>query len=277
VQDFVLRFYGRFVVVDHGASAAKISLLALNVTFDGAVHAEPHRLMMAAHRRKVADTTTVGADAIVVQPGVDADLLDTALWDVSGRRLTLAATGGFRWQVPPTDAANGVGLADLRQLSPGTPFDLTHMNAFGKAKPVAAIVDVAAGAGLVGQIDQAPSGFAPLRDASSAGGPFNLRLAEFVEVRLSLPDNNPQMVFEVTDEQAAEGRIALVTDANDPTMVTFSNLCTAGERTVDEEFACSYQVLVDPPPVPDRLVPVTPPTLGRQFPCYKAAFVQLEP
>jgi len=273
VPDIVLRFYGRFVVVDHGEQAGRISLLALNVSFNEQLGAEPHRLLLAAKRRTVATkTTTLPPETVVMQPGGETDRADLALWNLANCRVRPQLGGGFQWSQSNDD----VVLADLNELSPETPLDPRHTTAFGGSEPVTAIIDIEAGTGTVGQVDQAPCAFAPLREAAETEGPFDRRLAEFIEVTMSLPEGAPQLILDVANRDGTSGSLAFVTDPDDPTMVTISNLCTSGLASVDEEFASAYEVLRTPPPVPDRLVPVTAPALGRQFPCYKGALVRLE-
>jgi hypothetical protein len=280
VAVLVMRFYGRFVIADHGSGGAdgRLHVLALNMAFNDGVPADPHRLLLAAPRlNTVASKTTLPIDMVVMQPGAAPDLAEVAVWEIGGMRLTPHVNGGFRWNAPPTERHGSTpALADLGTLS-NSPLDQDHMRKFGDDQPVRAIVDIHGGFGKVGLVDPAPAQFLAFANATTenaaAAGPFNELLAEFVDVTVRLPDETSQLAIDVLAPDGSSKVITLQADAMVPTMVTFSNVCGAAHDRVDREFAAAYEVLKKPPAVADRKVPVTVDIGGHLNPCFKSAFI----
>jgi hypothetical protein len=268
----VTRFYGRFVFL--AAPDGVLRVLALDPTFNSDVGAAPHRLLLAAPRRVISDATTREADTVIMQPDVDDDRAEIALWELAGTKTTFAPDGGFAWAHPPTTPnPAGRALADLDALG-GASVHPDHLAQFGEGRPVGAVFEVRSGIGTLGQIDLAPSRFAPLATAQTAADPFDLNLAEFVDVAIDLPSDNLTLRLTVTGA-GGTATLAFVTDEDDVTRLTISNLCSGQHTLVDREFASTYEVLSAAPPLPERQVPVTQPIMGRRVNCFKAAHATL--
>lgn len=276
MADIHLQFTGRFVYADpvNAAPANRmLHVLGVNVAHAGGV---PHRPLLAAALKHVSRSeTTLTPTLVVAQPNTAPNDTPLAIWDVTGARVEVEAAGGYVWATSPTVPGGGATLGDLNSLAPGATLDPTALQHIGSGERVASLFKVGAGTGRLDLIDPRPARFEPLATAGTGTSPFDLRLAEVLEVTLSLPGATPTLRLRITDESGRQSVVAFISHQAASTTVTVSSLCAGEPADVDEEFADIYDILDQPPLRHNRQVPVIGPSVGRAFPCFRGGYVRI--
>ena len=280
MPEFVLRFLGRFVFVEQKSDGGPVvHAVAVNMTFNRDVASAPHRVLMSAPRAMVDHLGTRAPDLVVV-PSPDAAMeqanherLEQALWDLGGLDLEIDRGSGdpFRWQDRSLlfDLREAVGQeARLREDL------LDRTRASG---PVNATVRIAAGVGEARQIGDRTFEFVRLNEPLGMSRLSGRKLADYVDVRLEVPKDDPSLVIRVHRRAAPDPASAIVLQADPdiPTVISFSNLCArVAAEPFDSEFAAFYDVFDAPELVRTRLVPRIRETLFAKVDCWASAYVK---
>ncbi|HEX7086923.1 MAG TPA: hypothetical protein VF198_11200 [Vicinamibacterales bacterium] len=281
MPEFVLRFSGRFVFVEQPSDVGPVvQALAVDMTFNRDVASAPHRALMAAPRVMVDHLGTRSPD-LTLMPSPNAAIdqtnherLEQVVWELAGLDLEIDRGSGepFRWQDRSMlfDMQTVLGAsARLRDdvLGPGP-----------AGGPVSASVRMVTGIGDARQIAERTADFvrlnAPLGEPALSG----LKLADYVDVRVVVPTEDPSLVIRVR-RRGAPGpvsAIVLQADPDIPTVVSFSNLCARVSASAhDTEFAAFYEVFEGQDLVRTRLVPRVRETLFGKSDCFAPVYLQL--
>jgi hypothetical protein len=200
--------------------------------------------------------------------------LEQVVWELAGLDLEIDRGTGepFRWQ-------DRSMLFDMRAvLGPAARLRDDVLGPGPAGGPVSATVRIAAGIGDARQIADRTSDFvrlnAPLGEPVLSG----LTLADYVEVRLVVPKEDPSLVIRVRRRGAPDpvSAIVLQADPDIPTVVSFSNLCARVPASAcDAEFAGLYEVFEEPDLARTRLVPRVRDTLVGKIDCYSPVYLHL--
>lgn len=273
---YILRFYGRFVFADASATAGDgaVHVLALDPTTTLGAGGAPHRLLLAAPRRAIAiEANPLVPSFVMMQPAGPPDLAEIAVWEIARLQVTPRLNGPFRWARDPVLSATGQPvLADLAPLAPNAVLDRAALRV-GTGPRVSSVISVKGGTGTLGVIDPARVHFEKFQDADTATDGAQVSIAEFVEVEVDTPATDQRLFIDLAGS-GSPAFLAFVSLAGAPPVITITNLCNEGHSKVDREFAACYDVLQTPPPLAERLVPVTVGALGRVFNCFKGGYIK---
>ncbi len=278
MPEFVLRFSGRFVFVEQPSDAGPVvQALAVDMTFNRDVASAPHRVLMSAPRAMVDDLGTRPPDlALMPSPNAAIDQtnherLEQVVWELGGLDLEVDRGGGepFRWH-------DRSMLFDMRAALGSAARLRDDMLGPGPASgPASASVRMVTGLGDARQIADQTSDFvrlnAPLGEPVLSG----LKLADYVDVRLVVPEDDPSIVIRIRRRGTPDPASAIVLQADPdiPTVISFSNLCArTSASSCDTEFAALYEIFDGPDLVRTRLVPRLRETLTGKTDCYSSAY-----
>lgn len=269
----VLRFYGRFVFVEHTVTVAdrpvtELAALAVNMRYNTEVPADEHRVFMTAASRLSVNPTGSGR-TVNWSPSFRVVVgTDHSVWDLAGRDVTLEGSG-FEWR----DASDRQRLADLSTLAPGGKLDPSCLNHVGG--PVQAIIRLRTGIGETSQLQSY----------------WRYQFVTIASPRSPIPGIPPRQLADRVDVHLPEDyslnigpdgqRFLQIERSPADIIVGLSNLCPGSHEGYDREFAALYEVLKDLtlPPVLRRPVPVNRRTLDElpEIPygdCAKGAYIE---
>ncbi len=269
MAQLTLRFYGRFVYAEptfKGAPTGRLNVLAVNPQFNPDVCADSHRLMMTVRRTDVA----IGSRRpdMRVFSAEDGSCAEYAAWDLCDHEIVLDRMTRFEWL-----DSNHELLKDIHTLGKSD-FDPSHLYSRGTGCATAGLIRLGSGVGRPRQLESGTlTDFVYLREPDTNQPPLpNQTIADVVEVTLTTDE---PLMFRLCRRGGGAGSTIVVTP-EDGVVVSISNLCAAGHRRVDDEFAGYYELLKAPPAVLDRLVPRAQPTGGIRFDCYTGGYAAYE-
>jgi hypothetical protein len=267
-----LRFYGRFVFAqqEQPETPPQVHILAANMAHNSDVGASKHRLVITAPREKTAFDGRRPPDLMLMASNVPTNQgithAEHAVWELEGYNLSIDGDG-FNW----TD--NHRGLIDFATLNDKKNRVSPRIRDEKNAPMVTSIIHLTRGFGacLFGEVVDFVEFGAPDRPPTPG-----LKLADAVEVRIDVPSDDAKYVeFRLSSRKSASGdeTIRVMADDAATTFVSISNLCSGVRQgNVDKEFAGLYEVLEQPRPLRERLVPKPRPNLNNRNDCYKSAY-----
>jgi hypothetical protein len=261
----LFRFLGRFVFAEPSRPDGTLSAIAVDVSYCRDVNAGCHKVVMSVPWGKVSSLGSTPPDEMFVSsasadPARDQlERIQQGVWDLEGRVLTVPGADTFSWQ-------DKSSLVTFDRLAPGTPISSSAATSIGG--PTAAIVRVRGGVGLARQMRSELLNLVPLKLANQSSNDPPERLADVVEIAVTTtPD--PFVIEMASDGLGSPGAVIVTTEPGRPTVVTFSNLCTRTSfEDFDAELAALYEVLEQPPPTRERLVPRRVDTLNGRIDCH---------
>jgi len=265
----VLRFYGRFVVVE-SKNPPDLIIIAAKMNIKGQKVARHDSLLTIREGNVDRRTGTELAPIYRMMPS-NVVPYDGArlIWDIAGCDIDIPITGKFEWKQPWVD----LPIADLGTLSK------RRLNKkslqVGRGSRANAIVRVHAGWGTAFQkLDDAfrltrYEYVCPGEPSKPAGA-----LADMVQVVLPLPDDGVALSFKqkkstirVLGKSLLPAQLPFGLDPNDGksgglsgVVLSFSNLCTtAHDLALDSEFSAFYEMVENPPVESKRWIPQAQP------------------
>jgi hypothetical protein len=180
------------------------------------------------------------------------------LWPIVGCQIDVPGDGGFKW-----DSPTAVRVADFAELSSSKLDKTKYVDSYPNLTTTTAVIRLHSGRGAAYQMTSKTFDYDYVRFDDS-GRPVKEAglLADMVEVRAELPNNRLDLSLERVGKKPSHVRVSrkagLPAGTPSSIVLSFSNLCTKSHTgRADEEFAAFYAVLVDPPPVGERLIPRT--------------------
>lgn len=270
-----VRFYGRFVFAEplkNKKGVGTLNVLVANLQYNPDVCADPHDFLMTAPRTSVAVPGSRRPDSMLMStlPSGD-DNAELSLWRLRDFEVVIQGPNDFRWDTKDK-------LADVALLTKNQGrFDKNNLKTAGVFSAVHAVVRLATGIGTASQMDVSETVDFVKVDRTQTTLK-DLPIADVVEVVIKLPKGVNNLVFNLANRSGGPaGSIVIVGGKdNNPTIVNFSNLCTALHEKFDDEFAGFYEVLENPGLLRERLIPAQTATEGLEFDCFKPIYVGYE-
>ena len=273
MRTVVLRFLGRFVCAEQhrgGIPAGVLDVLATDMQFNPEIRSGRHQFALSIPRASVVQPGSRPPDLMIGSQD-EPDLAEHGIWLLHNHDVMLTGEKTFRWATrrDPT-------LIDLAVLSPEAKLDPAAVYARGA---VIGRVHLPLGTGAAQQIIPGKTvKFVRLSEQGIDRGDDPLPIADLVVVTIDLADDATSLaVFMKSRAGGPTGAVVVKVVNDEPTILTFTNLCPLPHSEVDEEFAGLYDVLQNPPLTVVRLVPKEQvPRLGHLDDCYNQAYIAYE-
>jgi len=256
--NLIVRFYGRFVFAQSKRNPEQLTVLAIKMDYNRAVHAPVHSPSLSILNRNVdrahfGPTRRIIAAESAHEGGHDLWYIDGCEIDIP---IDIGAAQAEFWQ--------NTQVADLGELS-GQELNKKYLRSVRPNAATSALIRLHSSAARGLSLARKPVKYEfvlPKRQPHRAvvrDGTLK-RLADAVEMHLNVRASTLKLSIK---HKGRRSHVTLRPESIEPVVLSFSNLCTESRSDFDDtEFAGFYDILVRPPDVRRRWIPRAIPTPG---------------
>jgi hypothetical protein len=263
----VFRFVGRFVFAQDPANPGSLSALAINTEHCRDVSTPSHCVSMSIPCGRIHPLASRPPDfrflssASTTPQEDEMGLIEQGIWHLDDHVAHINGKTPFQW-------GDHHLIPEFEALVPSGNKKIATSAAKTLGGPTAAIIQLRCGTGVARQMVQQSVELVKLQDAIEPVKATAVTLADVVEVTV-VTTGDPFFIRLCPGKSTAAGSVAVLTEDDRPTLVTFSNICTGSTfENFDKEFATLYEVLEEPPRTGDRLVPRRVNALNGRIDCH---------